>query len=111
MARQKKAKKVGRPKLPKGEAKGRIVPVRFRKDDLREIEVVARAGKQTISEWIRRTISVAIHGSAYQPLTAATGGGGVHGVFCRECGNSIDASVKSLTPPATLLCEECKAKA
>jgi hypothetical protein len=29
---QKKAK-VGRPKLPKGEAKGRIVPVRFTADD------------------------------------------------------------------------------
>jgi hypothetical protein len=32
---QKKARKVGRPKLPKGEAKGRIVPVRFTGNDLR----------------------------------------------------------------------------
>ena len=35
MSQQKKARKVGRPKLPKGEAKGRIVPVRFTADDLR----------------------------------------------------------------------------
>ena len=35
MAQQKK-NKVGRPKLPKGDAKGRIVPVRFRADDINQ---------------------------------------------------------------------------
>ena len=50
MAQQKKARKVGRPKLPKGEAKGRIVPVRFALDDLKAIEAAARASKQTVSE-------------------------------------------------------------
>ena len=34
MAQQKKARKVGRPKLPRGKTKGRIVPVRFTVDDL-----------------------------------------------------------------------------
>jgi len=34
--------KVGRPKLPKGEAKGRIVPVRFRAEDLKAMERAAR---------------------------------------------------------------------
>jgi len=52
---QKKAK-IGRPKLPKGEAKGRIVPVRFTGDDLRAMEQAAKASKQTLSEWIRGTI-------------------------------------------------------
>jgi hypothetical protein len=41
---QKKAK-IGRPKLPKGEAKGRIVPVRFALDDLKAI--AAKAKQQT----------------------------------------------------------------
>lgn len=56
MSQQTKPRKVGRPKLPRGEAKGRIVPVRFRRDDLRAIEAAAKASKQTVSEWIRSTI-------------------------------------------------------
>ena len=52
---QKKAK-IGRPKLPKGEAKGKIVPVRFALDDLRAIAKRAKASKQNVSEWIRSTI-------------------------------------------------------
>ena len=56
---QKKAK-VGRPKLPKGEAKGRIVPVRFTADDLKTMAAAARAKDQTISEWIRSTLNAAI---------------------------------------------------
>src|SRR5690348_5994941 len=53
LAQQKKNRKVGRPKLPKGEAKGRIVPVRFTRDDLRTIEMAAKARKQTVSELVR----------------------------------------------------------
>lgn len=55
-----KPKKVGRPKMAKGEAKGRIVPVRFRPDDLRRMEAAARASKQSLSEWIRSTIHATI---------------------------------------------------
>jgi hypothetical protein len=55
----KKPKKVGRPKLAKGEAKGRIVPVRFRADDLKAITAAA---KRTVSEWIRSTLHAAIEG-------------------------------------------------
>lgn len=51
-----KPKKVGRPKLPKGEAKGRIVPVRFNADDLKAMEAAAKANKQSLSEWIRNTL-------------------------------------------------------
>ena len=53
MAQQKKPRKVGRPRLPKGEAKGRIVPVRFRHDDLKAMETAARASNLTVSEWVR----------------------------------------------------------
>lgn len=62
MSNQKKSRKVGRPKLPRGEAKGRIVPVRFAPDDLRAMEAKARAAKQSLSEWIRSTIGAALNG-------------------------------------------------
>jgi hypothetical protein len=51
-----KPKKAGRPKLPKGEAMGRIIQVRFTARDTKAIEVAAKAGKQTVSEWVRSTI-------------------------------------------------------
>ena len=60
MAQQKKPKRVGRPKLPKGEAKGRIVPVRFRPEDIKAIEAAAKASNQTVSEWIRSTIHATV---------------------------------------------------
>jgi hypothetical protein len=56
LAQQKKNRKVGRPKLPKGEAKGRIVPVRFTADDLKAMAAAAKASNQSVSEWIRDTI-------------------------------------------------------
>jgi len=60
LAQQKRNRKVGRPKLPKGEAKGRIVPVRFTGEDLRAMEAAAKANKQNVSEWIRSTLNAAI---------------------------------------------------
>ena len=62
LSQQKKPKKIGRPRLPKGEAKGRIVPVRFDSDALKHITASARASKQTVSEWIRSTLNAAIQG-------------------------------------------------
>ncbi len=56
MAQQKKPRKVGRPKLPKGEAKGRIVPVRFTAEDLKAMAAAANVKNQTVSEWVRSTI-------------------------------------------------------
>jgi|SRR5580658_1757367 hypothetical protein len=55
-----KAKKAGRPKLPKGAAMGRIVPVRFNGDDLKAIAARARASNQNVSEWIRSTIHASL---------------------------------------------------
>jgi hypothetical protein len=60
MARQTKQKRVGRPKLPRGEARGRIVPVRFSAEEVKRITVAANASNQKISEWIRSTLNAAI---------------------------------------------------
>ena len=49
LEQQKKVRKVGRPKLPKGTAMGRIVPVRFTGDDLKAIAIRAKAGKSNVS--------------------------------------------------------------
>jgi hypothetical protein len=57
---QTKPKKIGRPKLPKGEAKGRIVPIRFNTQDLKRIELAAKSSHKTVSEWIRGTITAAM---------------------------------------------------
>jgi hypothetical protein len=59
MAKQTKPK-IGRPKLPKGEAKGRIVPIRFNNQDLKRIESAARTSQKTVSEWIRGAITTAM---------------------------------------------------
>jgi hypothetical protein len=55
-----KKRKPGRPKLPKGEAKGKIVPVRFSSERIKAVESAARAKKQTVSEWVRCTIDAAL---------------------------------------------------
>jgi hypothetical protein len=60
MATKQTKAKIGRPKLPKGEAKGRIVPIRFNAQDLKRIESAAKASQKTVSEWVRSTLSAAI---------------------------------------------------
>jgi hypothetical protein len=52
--------KIGRPKLPKGKAKGRIVPVRFSVEEVQRIAKAASAKNQKVSEWIRSTLNAAI---------------------------------------------------
>jgi hypothetical protein len=46
--------------MPKGTAKGRIVPVRFTADDLKAMAARAKASDQNISEWIRSTIHASL---------------------------------------------------
>ena len=60
MNQAKKRKKVGRPKLPKGYAKGTTVQVRLRPEDAKKMLAMAKAGKQTLSEWVRSTLNAAI---------------------------------------------------
>jgi hypothetical protein len=57
-----KPRKPGRPKLPRGEAKGGFVVVRFNADDLKKIAGAAKAKNQTISEWVRSTLLATIGG-------------------------------------------------
>jgi hypothetical protein len=67
-----KPKKAGRPKLPKGEAKGRIMPVRFAASEIRAIESAARVNKQTVSEWVRGIIRSALQSTV--PMANETKG-------------------------------------
>jgi hypothetical protein len=62
MANGKKTRSVGRPSLPKGYAKARIVPVRFKPEEFKAITKAAKANKQSLSEWIRGTLSAKVSG-------------------------------------------------
>lgn len=53
MQQQTKPKKVGRPKLPKGAAKGKIVAMRFDAEELKRIDAAAKADKKSRSDWMR----------------------------------------------------------
>jgi hypothetical protein len=55
-----KPRKVGRPKLPKGEAMGSVIQVRFTAEDTKGIVMAAKASKQNVSEWIRSTIHASL---------------------------------------------------
>ena len=54
--------KKGRPPLPKGDAKAVMMRVRMTLDERRTIEAVAKASKQTVSQWVRSTLTAAIQG-------------------------------------------------
>jgi predicted HicB family RNase H-like nuclease len=53
----KKTRGVGRPALPKGYAKDKIVPVRFKPEEFKAMARAAKVSKQTLSEWIRVTLN------------------------------------------------------
>jgi hypothetical protein len=53
-------KKAGRPRLPKGHAKAQIVPVRFSSEFLKQVTAAAKVRGQTVSEFIRGTLSAAM---------------------------------------------------
>jgi hypothetical protein len=57
MAKQARAEKIGRPKLPKGEAEVWIVPVGFSDDEVQRITAAASARNQKVSVWIRSTLN------------------------------------------------------
>ena len=55
-----KAKKMGRPKLPKGHAKGKIVPVRLNDEELKLLTKAAdKSEHKTLSAWIRHSLKEA----------------------------------------------------
>lgn len=53
--------KPGRPRMQKGDAKARIVPVRFNPEAIKRITAAAMSKNQTVSEWIRSTLEAAIN--------------------------------------------------
>ena len=55
-----KKRKPGRPKLPKGEAKGKIVPVRFTNAEFEQLIRAAKAKDLNVSELIRGTFLAAL---------------------------------------------------
>jgi uncharacterized protein (DUF1778 family) len=62
MPNQPKPKPVGRPKLPKGNAKAEMLRIRATTDELRAFDKAAKASKQKRSEWIRSTLNAAAQG-------------------------------------------------
>ena len=60
MPKKTKPKKPGRPRLPKEQAKGKIVPVRFASEELERILEAAESNNQTVSQWIRSTLAAAV---------------------------------------------------
>jgi uncharacterized protein (DUF1778 family) len=53
----KKAKKRGRPPLPKGEVKEGYIPIRVKPDERKLFEKAAKASEhKTLSGWIRHTL-------------------------------------------------------
>ena len=48
-----KQKRIGRPKLPKGEAKSEMVRVRVTPVELRALEAAAKSSGKDLTEWAR----------------------------------------------------------
>jgi predicted DNA binding CopG/RHH family protein len=55
-------RKPGRPKLAAEHTKGKIVPVRFAESEIEAIHNAADKKGQTVSQWIRGTLSAALEG-------------------------------------------------
>jgi methyl coenzyme M reductase subunit D len=60
MPSQSKPRKVGRPSLPKGVAKGGVLGLRLTHDERRKIAAKAKASGQTVSEWARSILIAAM---------------------------------------------------
>jgi Arc/MetJ-type ribon-helix-helix transcriptional regulator len=57
VSNKKSTKKMGRPKLPEGEARGKIVPVRMSNSDLELVnEIVANSDFKNASDFIRYAV-------------------------------------------------------
>jgi predicted HicB family RNase H-like nuclease len=54
-----KPKRVGRPTLPKGNAKAVMLRVRVTVEEQKAMKALAKAKGQSVSEWIRSTLRTA----------------------------------------------------
>ena len=57
-----KPKRIGRPKLPKGEAKGKLVALRLSASEEKRVSAAAKASGQSVSQWIRSTLEANLNG-------------------------------------------------
>ena len=55
-----KPKKPGRPRMAKGEAKGRVVVVRLTADDREKAMIAAERQNQSLSQWIRDLVNMSL---------------------------------------------------
>ncbi len=55
-----KPKRVGRPALPKGNAKDVMLRVRVTPDELKAMKALAKANGKSVSAWIRSTIDAVL---------------------------------------------------
>jgi len=53
-------RKAGRPALPKGEARGKITPVRLQDQERVVYEKTARKAGLSLSEWIRQSLKTTV---------------------------------------------------
>jgi len=60
MSQPKKARKAGRPPLPRGQAKAEFMRIRVTPDERNAFEAAAKRKKQSASEWIRSTLNAAL---------------------------------------------------
>ena len=60
MTEAKKTRKPGRPKLPRGESKGKFLRVRVTSEELRAFEKAAKQGGKSVSEWSRGILNATI---------------------------------------------------
>ena len=51
-----KAKRLGRPPLPKGTVRERITPIRLQEDERTAFEKAAQQAGLSLSEWVRKTL-------------------------------------------------------
>ena len=55
-------KKMGRPRMPKGEAKAEVLTLRLTKEERRAADAAAKRDRLPVSEWARRAIVAAASG-------------------------------------------------
>jgi Family of unknown function (DUF6290) len=68
-----KAKKRGRPALPKKHVKANIVPMRLKDEELKAFSKAAKAKNLTLSEWMRESLRATAGINAPEPATIPTG--------------------------------------
>jgi hypothetical protein len=51
--------KMGRPTLPKGQAKGVLIGARFSPDEAKQVKLAAKHANQTKSQWVRKILLLA----------------------------------------------------